>query len=148
MNNKKVYYVGRDREYKSITKLFLMLANDDSEKTIYIDSGEYDIFREYKEAGIDSPPDDVDVSDYMRYNAFLPINTSLIGVGNVLLRFSPHKDEITYGESRTWAPLNILGGCHVENIEIYCKNGRYCIHDDAHNEYKNSVHFYKHVRCR
>ena len=143
----KVYYVGPSRENKSITRLFLELAGDTSPKTIYLDAGVYDIFREYREEGITSPPDDVTPPDYFAYNAFLPVNTNLIGIGNVVLTFCPSPDEITYGESRTWSPLNIVGACHIENIEIRCKNGRYCIHDDGHNAHKNTRHTYKHVRC-
>ena len=83
MIQEKIYYVGKTREYKSLTKLFLMLSEDDSPKTIYIDAGVYDIFGEYKEAGIPSPPDDVSISDYFVYNAFLPLNTKLIGIGKI-----------------------------------------------------------------
>lgn len=143
----KLYYVGPEREYTSLTALFLALAEDEEEKTIYIDPGVYDIFAEYKAAGIPSPPDDVTSPDYFAYNAFLPLNTKLIGIGNVLLKFAPTPEQITYGESRTWSPLNILGACHIENIEIFCTNCRYCIHDDSHNKHKNTLHSYKHVRC-
>lgn len=142
-----IYYVGPTRTHTSLTRLFLELAGDESEKTIYVDPGTYDIFQEYKQAGIPSPPDDVRSPDYFTYNAFLPLNTKLIGIGNVQLRFAPEPWEITYGESRTWSPLNVLGACHIENIEIFCKNGRYCIHDDSHNKFQNTVHYYKHVRC-
>lgn len=142
-----VYFVGPSRCQTSLTQLFLDLKDDESEKTIYIDAGTYDIFREYKDAGIPSPPDDVKIPDYFTYSVFLPPNTRLIGTGKVTLRFAPSTDEITYGESRTWSPLNILGACYLENIEIFCKNGRYCIHDDSHNRYKNTVHHYKNVRC-
>ncbi len=147
VNKEHIYYVGATREYTSLTRLFLDLAEDEAEKTIYVDPGVYDVFREYKEAGIQSPPDDVTVGDYFSYNVFLPLNTKLIGIGNVRLEFSPSPDEITYAESRTWAPLNVTGACYIENIEIYCKNGRYCIHDDCHNKYQNVNHYYKHVRC-
>ena len=142
-----VYYVGPNHQHQSVTQLFLDLQNDHTPKTICLEAGTYDIFREYKAAGVPSPPDDVSISDYFTYNAFLPPNTKLVGIGNVTLCFAPSADEITYGESRTWSPLNILGACHVENIEIYCKNGRYCIHDDSHNRYQNTTHSYKHVRC-
>lgn len=142
-----IYYVGPEREHKSITQLFLDLKDDYSEKIIYIDPGTYDIFKEYKDAEIPSPPDDVRSPDYFDYNAFLPLNTRLIGIGQVVLDFSPEANEITYGESRTWSPLNILGACYIENIEIYCKNGRYCIHDDSHNQYQDTLHYYKNVRC-
>lgn len=142
-----IYYVGPEREHKSITQLFLDLKDDYFEKAIFIDEGTYDMFQEYKDAGIPSPPDDVSSPDYFTYNAFLPPNTRLIGVGQVRLEFNPSSTEITYGESRTWSPLNILGACYIENIEIYCKNGRYCIHDDSHNKYQDTLHYYKNVRC-
>lgn len=143
----EIYHVGPTREHTSLTRLFLLLQDNENEKTIYVDPGVYDMFREYKEAGITSPPDDVKSPNYFIYNAFLPPNTRLIGIGNVVLRFAPEPHEITWGESRTWSPLNIVGACHIENIEIFCKNGRYCIHDDGHNSHKNTVHYYKHVRC-
>ena len=142
-----IYYVGPEREHTSMTQLFLDLKDDYSEKVIFLDEGTYDIFREYKDAGIPSPPDDVTSGDYFTYNAFLPLNTKLIGIGQVRLEFNPGPFEITYGESRTWSPLNILGACHIENIEIFCKNGRYCIHDDSHNDYQDTLHYYKNVRC-
>lgn len=142
-----IYYVGPTREHKSMTQLFLDLADDTQEKVIFLDEGTYDIFQEYKDANIKSPPDDVLSQHYFDYNAFLPANTKLIGIGQVKLDFSPEADEITYGESRTWAPLNIINTCYVENIEIYCKNGRYCIHDDSHNKDKDATHYYKNVRC-
>ena len=142
-----IYYVGPERTHTSLVQLFLDLKDDENEKTIYVDAGVYDIFAEYKAANIPSPPDDVSSPDYFTYNVFLPLNTRLIGIGNVQLRFAPTPEQITYGESRTWSPLNILGACHIENIEIYCKNGRYCIHDDSHNKYQNTIHYYKDVRC-
>ena len=142
-----IYYVGPEREHKSMTQLFLELKDDHAEKVIFLDAGTYDIFREYKQAGIPSPPDDVKSADYFAYNAFLPLNTKLIGIGQVRLEFCPEPTQITYGESRTWSPLNILGACHIENIEIFCKNGRYCIHDDSHNQYQDTLHYYKNVRC-
>ena len=142
-----IYHVGKNREHTSMIGLFQMLKDDESEKTIYLDEGIYDIFAEYKQAGVPTPPDHVASPDYFDYNVFLPPNTSLIGIGDVQLRFAPSVDEITYGESRTWSPLNIMGGCHIENIEIYCINSRYCIHDDGHNRYKNTRHTYKNVRC-
>ena len=142
-----VYYVGPTRHYKSLTELFKLLQKDKTKKTIYVDEGVYDIFQEYKDAGVKSPPDTVTSADYFQYNVFLPINTNLIGIGNVQLRFAPSADEITYGESLTWAPLNVLGECYIENIEIYCKNGRYAIHDDSHNDYQDSTHYYKNVRA-
>jgi len=144
-----IYYVGPTRQYTSVTKLFMDLEDDTNEKIIFLDEGTYDIFREYRELDVPTPPDDVASPDYFPYCVFLPANTRLIGLGDVLLDFSPEADEITYGESRTWSPLNIIAPCYIENIEIYCKNGRYAIHDDSHNAANDqgSKHIYKNVRC-
>jgi len=144
-----IYYVGPTREYTSVTKLFMDLEDDDSEKIIFLDEGTYDIFREYRDLGVTTPPDDVESPDYFPYCVFLPANTRLIGLGDVRLEFSPEADEITYGESRTWSPLNIIAPCYIENIEVYCKNGRYAIHDDSHNAANDqgSQHIYKNVRA-
>ena len=86
--NDKIYYVGAEREHKSLTKLFLELSVDESEKTIYIDAGTYDIFKEYKEVGLPSPPNDVSVGDYFKYNAFLPLTQSLSASGMCILNFA------------------------------------------------------------
>ena len=145
----KVYYVGGDSEHQSLTRLLLELKDDTSEKIIYLNPGVYDIYREYRAEKMPTPPDDIKASDYLERCAFLPANTSLIGLGNVLLDWNPPKDEITLGEARTWSPLNVRYGCHVENISIHCKYGRYCIHDDSHNAEsdRETVHRYKNVRC-
>ncbi len=144
-----IYYVGPTREYTSVTKLFMDLEDDENEKIIFLDEGTYDIFREYRDLKVTTPPDDVTSPDYFPYCVFLPMNTRLIGLGDVLLDFSPEANEITYGESRTWSPLNIIGPCYIENIEIFCKNGRYAIHDDSHNAANDqgSKHIYKNVRA-
>jgi hypothetical protein len=125
------------------------LEDDDSEKIIFLDEGTYDIFKEYRQLGVTTPPDDVESPDYFPYCVFLPANTRLIGLGDVRLEFSPKADEITYGESRTWSPLNIIAPCYIENIEVFCKNGRYAIHDDSHNAANDqgSQHIYKNVRA-
>ena len=144
-----IYYVGPTREYTSVTKLFMDLEDDATEKIIFLDEGTYDIFQEYRDLGVTTPPDDVESPDYFPYCVFLPANTRLIGLGDVRLEFSPEADEITYGESRTWSPLNIIAPCYIENIEVYCKNGRYAIHDDSHNATNDqgSQHIYKNVRA-
>lgn len=145
----KIYYVGGDSKHQSLTRLFIDLAGDTSEKTIYINPGIYDIYQEYRDAGIETPPDDVTSGDYLTRCVFVPPNTKLIGVGNVTLEWNPGKDSITLGESRTWSPLNVRYACYVENISIHCKYGRYCIHDDSHNaaDDQGVSHAYKNVRC-
>ena len=144
-----IYYVGGDAPCKSLTEMFLSLKDDFSRKTIYVNQGTYDIYREYREAGMATPPDDITAADYLERCVFLPPNTSLIGVGEVVLEWAPPKGEITKGEARTWSPLNIRYACHVENITIHCKYGRYCIHDDSHNGEtdRGVTHRYRNVRC-
>lgn len=152
-----VYYVGPTRDYTSLTTLLQSLSGNTRRKTIYIDPGTYDVFKEYRAANVPTPPDDVSSSDYFDYVVFLPRNTRLIGVGNVTLRWDPDAtvaedptvSPITYGEARTWSPLNIRYACEVENIEITCHKGRYCIHDDSHNDSadQNVRHTFRNVRC-
>ena len=134
---------------ESVSRLFLDLKDDFSEKTIFVEPGEYDIYREYRELALPAPPDDIDAGDYLDRCVFLPPNTRLIGLGQVLFKWSPDKNEITRGEARTWSPLNVRYGCYVENISIFCRYGRYCIHDDSHNDEldRGTLHRYKNIRC-
>lgn len=145
----EVYYVGGGSKYQSLTALCQQLKDDSAEKIIYLNPGTYDIYAEYRAAGIPTPPDNVTASDYLTRCVFLPPNTSLIGIGNVTLEWSPDKSDITYGEARTWSPLNIRYGCRVENITIHCVRGRYCIHDDSHNSSDDQgvMHYFRDVRC-
>lgn len=116
-----IYYVGPTRKYKGIIPLFMELVDDENEKTIFVDAGVYDIFKEYKDAGVQSPADDVTASDYFSYNVFLPPNTKLVGIENVRLEFAPSAEEISYGESRTWSPLNIQGGVTLKILKCIVK---------------------------
>ncbi len=149
--DREVYYVGPTRDYTSLTALLLDLDGNQNKKTIYLDEGEYDMFAEYEmEVGVNRifiPPDDIKSGHYMgQYNAFVPNNTRIIGQGKVLLRFTPDKDAISYGASRTWSPLNIYGSCMIENVEVLCRNCRYCLHNDDHNKYRGSKQYYKNCR--
>lgn len=149
--DKEVYYVGPTRDYTSLVELLLDLEGDTEKKTIYIDEGEYDIFREYDlQVAVDRiviPPDDITSGNYFgKYNAFVPHNTRIIGQGKVTLRFTPTVDEISYGASRTWSPLNILGSVMIENVTVLGKNCRYCLHNDDHNKYMGSKQYYKNCR--
>ena len=145
------YHVGATRDYTSLTTLLLDLAGNQRKKVIYIDGGTYDVFAEYTAevtAGrITIPPDDVGSGDYFgTYNAFVPNNTRIVGLGDVVLQFTPLASEITYGASRTWSPLNILGSVEIENITIEAHNCRYAMHNDDHNTYPNSKQHYKNVK--
>ena len=142
-----VYYVGSTRTNTSLVGLLKTIQTDTSPKVIYMDEGEYDIFQEYKDNEIPSPPSGVQSADYFDYNVFLPKNTRLVGIGNVVLKWNPSTSDITTDEGKTWSPLNLwYGNNTVENITILCKNCRYGIHDDSHNAYTGFTNKYKNVR--
>lgn len=170
----KEYYVDKTGVKSNVTSLTDMILSftknarndnsstgldmDDLPKVIYVYEGTYDIFEEYIaeiNKGNDSRlysmsdfPDDISAQNcYGMYNAWLPPNTKLVGLGNVVLKFTPTTAQINIGASLTWAPLNVFGSCHVENITINCENGRYGIHDDPGSyKFEDSVHTYKNVK--
>lgn len=145
-----VYEVGPAKAYSSLTALLLALKDDDSEKTIYIDGGDYDIFQEYTDLGLltGDPPSDIG-SGYFDYNVWIPTNTHIIGRGIVRLLWQPTSSQISQGWSKTISPVNVAGSMTLENVEIYCGNGRYCIHDDplGNLAYNRATKHYKNVRC-
>lgn len=147
--DEQVYYVGPTRTYTSLTALCQSLSSNVSHKIIYLDPGEYDIYQEYRDAGIPTPPDNVPAGDYLTRVVFLPRNTKLVGLGNVTLKFMPAAGDITVGEANTWSPLNLRYACEIENITIEVENGRYCIHDDSHNDSSDQgvSHVFRNVRC-
>lgn len=136
-----VYNVGASRSFKTLTDLLSRIQYDTEEKVIYMDEGVYDVFTEYTTyfdgtPGKERPDDNTPVDGYFNYCLFLPQNTKLIGLGNVVLEWLPTASEITVPESTTWSVLNLWYGNNlVENIQIHCKNCRYGIHDDSHNTY-------------
>lgn len=119
-------------------------------KTIYIHGGTYDIYSEYNTLGLLSgdPPSNPSTG-YWDYNVMIPNNTHIIGLGNVNLVWEPTTSQISIGWSQTISPVNASGSLILENVNITCKNGRYCIHDDTlgKKEYFGSQKVYKNVRC-
>ena len=149
--NAAIFHVGPDRDYTSITSLLIDLKDVPYNKTIYIDPGEYDIFDEYQAevtAGrLVVPDDNITASDYFYpYNAFVPNNTKIIGLGNVVLEMLPDAEDITLGASRTWSPLNVMGSVEIHNIAVLASNCRYALHNDDHNSYPGAVQLYKNCR--
>ena len=146
------YHVGETREHTSLIALFKELNDKDVRlpKVIYVDGGTYDIFQEYLDAGVAVPPDNVSVSNYFNYNVFVPRNTRVVGLGQVDLVWNPDASMLTAAQSKTWCPINIRYGCELENINIYVKNGRYCIHDDSHNAANDQEvrHVFKNVHAK
>ena len=153
----ETYYVGASRKDKSLVSLLLDLTGNEKQKTIFIDAGEYDLFAEYmaevKAGRIAVPADTIGNGTYMEvsgtdkwYNAFVPNNTTIYGLGDVTLRFTPAVNEITYGASIVWSPLNIFGSVELYNLNVLVKNCRYALHNDDHNRYPGSTQYY--YNCR
>ncbi|MBR2679942.1 MAG: hypothetical protein IKE23_04180 [Exiguobacterium sp.] len=135
--------------YTSLTQCLLDLKDDESEKIIYINGGEYDIHQEYVDANIPVYEGDNPSLDYWDYNVWNPKSTHIIGRGTVKIMWMPNASDITVNQSKTVSPVNVAGSMTLENVEIHCKNGRYCIHDDplGKTEYINATKKYINVKC-
>lgn len=159
----RIFDVGAGKEWTSLSELLIALKDDESEKTIRLFPGVYDIYEDYRRLKMETPPDDIPAGDYLERCVFLPKNTKLLGVNEdgspdvcaqgqrpvAVLLWNPKKEEITKGEARVWSPLNVRYACEVENITIDCHFGRYCIHDDSHNHVtdRGVAHIYRNVHC-
>lgn len=130
IENEKIYTVGSGKDFTSFTACLEALQGDTSRKAIYIYSGEYDIF---EELGGKSHMESIDVSAGARAAQFwVPQNTRVVGVGDVLLKFNPSdEDIIDYNHGWLMSPLNISGSCEVENIAVEGSNCRYAIHIES-----------------
>ena len=147
INKKDTFTVGNSEtaDYSSLMQCFTALQNNDTEKTIYIEDGIYDIFAEIGGStfakGITSTDKFEDVS------IFVPDNTTLIGLGNVILNFLPEQDEVNDVSAYLLSPINVRGNIHMKNIKINCKNCRYGIHDETSgiSKYDNGEHIYENI---
>ena len=151
---KHEYYVAKTTTLKdathfnSLTECLIALKNDENEKTIYIEGGDYDIVQEYIDANVPVYTGNNPNSEYFNYCVWVPKNTHIIGKGNVKLIWMPTAGTITLNQSKTVSPLNVCDTCTIENIEVYCKNGRYCLHNDGLNYFKyvGAKQVYKNVK--
>lgn len=142
-------------DFTSLSACLLSLKNDDTPKIIEVWTGEYNILDEYKalwNAGLLPKYEGTNPStEYYDYCVWVPKNTHIIGKGIVRLLWSPDPstDEITPNQCKCISPLNVAGSAVIENIEIYCKNGRYCIHNDGAGkvEYYGAEQKYINVKC-
>lgn len=134
----------------SFTEMLLLLKNVSKPKTIIVSGGDYDIFQEYTALGLLSgnPPSNP-TTGYFNYNVMIPPNTHVVGNGIVRLLWQPTAEQISIPWSQTISPVNCAGSMILENVEIHCKNGRYCIHDDTLGkpEYFGATKQYKNVKC-
>lgn len=151
----RVYHVSKNPTaryhtyYTSLTQCLLDLKDDDRPKKIIIESGEYDIYQEYQDAGVPPYTGDDPVGGYFDYCVWIPKNTHIIGIGIVRLIWMPEKTQVTHASAYAVSPVNVAGTMTLENVEIYCKNGRYCIHNDAlgKGEYSGAIQRYINVKC-
>lgn len=118
-------------DYTSLTECLKDLKDNTDKKTIKILSGTYDIFEEYGGAEFAA---EVDVSAGWRDNSVLiPKNTHLLGIGQVILKWDPDpEDIIDDAHANLFSPINLSDdNIIIENMDIICGNGRYCIHDEC-----------------
>jgi hypothetical protein len=143
--NGKVYTVGVGKDYETFTACIRDLKDDATPKTIYIDSGIYDMYEEMGGAEfIDSIPDDE--TQWRNVCDIVPPNTTVIGIGYVEFRYDP--EYYTATSTNLISPLNIAGGnITIENIRVIGKNCRYAIHDDGSGDNDSVTHIYKNVVC-
>ena len=151
LNQIKRYYISKTdamADYTSVTQCLLDLKNDYSEKEIYIDGGDYDLFQEYADAEVPVYTGDNPTFDYFNYCVWVPTNTHIIGRGIVKLIWMPDAEDVTYNQAMTVSPLNVAGSCVIENVEVHCKNGRYCLHNDALGKsgYNGAIQVFKDVK--
>lgn len=149
----RVYYVDKNNTYAtyaytSLTQCLLDLKDDENEKIIYIEGGEYDIWQEYVDAGVPVYSGSDPTSEYFPYCVWVPKNTHIIGRGIVRLKWMPNKNNVTVVQCQAVSPLNVANTCTIENIEVYCKNGRYCLHNDGlgYGQFVGAVQ--KYINCR
>lgn len=151
----KKYRVGKninDADFTSFTECLLALKDDITPKVIEIVEGDYDIYQEYIDCGVPVYTGNNPAMDFPNYCVFIPDNTHVIGRGVVRLKWMPTKannPEITWMQCYCVSPVNVMGSVTLENVEIHCKNGRYCIHNDTIGlpPYANETQKFINVKC-
>lgn len=137
-------------QYTNFIQLLKDLKDNDNEKIIYIYPGIYDLFEEYGGADYFATLDGTEA--WASVNAFVPPNTKIIGLGNVVLKFMPTQEQIgSEAVAHLFSALNLHGDCYIENITIECQNNRYCVHDDIvstelYTRFLNARHIFKNVK--
>ena len=126
-----VYTVGTGGDFATFNGALIALANDSSEKIIEVKQGIYNIFEEYGGAEYIASLTDVDSLSWEDVSVIVPPNTTIRGIGNVVLEWNPTDSEIIdQKHAFLHSPLNLCGSCTIENIKIVCSNCRYGIHDE------------------
>lgn len=139
------YHVGVGQTYASFIDCLKSLKGNTNKKVIYVHNGTYDLFEEM--GGIDFI-NSIGNQDWKEVNTFVPDNTKIIGLGNVVLQYLPTSAQATVASASRISPINVASGIEMENIFIDCQNCRYGIHDEGSGRAENNekVHKYKNVR--
>ena len=129
----EIYTVGTNGDFSGFTEMLIALASNSKEKIVYVDGGVYDIFDEMGGAEYISSIENASPSlSWRSVNHIVPPNTTIIGVGKVVLEWNPSDSEIIdQNHAFLFSPLNLSGSCTIKNIEIRCSNCRYGIHDET-----------------
>ena len=149
-SNGMEYRVGVNGDWQTFTDMLIALENDETQKTVYIDPGEYDIFTEMGGAAYIATITDPTVLNWRDVCHVVPPNTTIIGIGKVVLKWTPDASDIgSQDMAYLFSPLNVSGNCHIENIEVRVKNGRYAIHDETSGQaqYNGAKHVFKRVKA-
>lgn len=142
------FYVGYNKTgtnyFNSLTECMWKVSKMSGEKEIHINAGTYDVLEE-----LGGMPyilsKNINNNNFKEVHPFVT-DTKIIGHGNVVLNFLLD-DNTPYNNYWLFSCLGINGNCTIENIEIYAKNCRYCIHDESGSDYPNTSRHYKNVRC-
>ena len=144
--NEKTYTVGSGKNFNTLTQAIRTLKDDSTQKTLLIDSGEYDM---YEEMGGQSYFDGLDESKtWQELNDIVPPNTKIICPnGMAIFKFLPTSTQITNALGGLISPFNFIYDAHLENVMIIADNCRYAIHDES-GKYESGIgkkHYYKNV---
>lgn len=134
-------------DYTSLIECFNDLKDNTNNKIIKIMDGTYDIFEEI--GGSEYAKSLTAEDKWNEVSTFIPDNTRIVGYGNVVLNFLPEKDDTNEYAAQYLSPINVQGNCEIENIKIYAKNCRYCIHDETNTQSKYDYGYrkYKGIEC-
>ena len=143
------WHIGVGKDFETFTECIRFLKDDEREKTIYIHQGDYDIFNELGGSFYAKSFTQDDTNNLDDIVDWIPPNTNIIGIGKVRLIYTPLEQNTNKYASRIFSTINTRGTCTIDNIEIRCKNGRYCIHDETGSDdrFTGAIKRFKNLKC-
>ncbi len=143
------WHIGVGKDFETFTECIRFLKDDEREKTIYIHQGDYDIFNELGGSFYAKSFTQDDTNNWDDIVDWIPPNTNIIGIGKVRLIYTPLEQNTNKYASRIFSTINTRGTCTIDNIEIRCKNGRYCIHDETGSDdrFTGAIKRFKNLKC-